>query len=119
MNLRLYLINDWDKLVQEAEDFAYDINALNSYLDGGSRKSSIDIGFFVNDSEMFSKMVKATDDYVTVYLAYKALIACSRRVSTGRIRINDVNIVNLVRWVKDTYGVDCNKYDSNLPKVWA
>ncbi len=119
MNLRLYLINEWDKLVREAEDFAYDIKALNSYLNSDSRKSSIDIRFWVNDSELLSKMVNATDDYVTVYLAYKSICVCSRRVSSGRVSINDVNIVNLVRWVNNTYGVDCNKYDHNLPKVWA
>ncbi len=119
MNLQLYLINDWDKLVREAEDFAYDIKALNSYLNSGSRKSSIDIRFWVNDSELFSKMVNATDDYVTVYLAYQAICVCSIRVSSRRVSITDVNIVNLVRWVNNTYGVDCNKYDTNLPKVWA
>lgn len=54
-----------------------------------------------------------------LYLAYKAVCACSIRVSSGRVIINDVNIVNLVRWVNNTYGVDCNKYDHNLPKVWA
>ena len=118
MNLRVYLVNDWDKVTEDAKKFDFDLRALGSFINGGTRKSDIHIEFFVTDSELFSKMIAATDDYVTAYIAYRALEACSKRVQRGVLRINDINLVNLVRWVNTTYKVNCNKYDTNLPQVW-
>lgn len=35
MNLRVYLVNDWDKVNEDAKKFDFDLRALGSFINGG------------------------------------------------------------------------------------